>query len=83
MKSTMSFAVIRSSTSFPGSNSSEVTFLKEKLTYLGFFPRNVTANGIFGPTTFKAAQAFQQKNNSATLGTPGYGIVGPKEHRWS
>jgi trimeric autotransporter adhesin len=55
-----------------GTQGDEVTLLQQKLQAFGFFPAEITANGIFGPTTQKSVMAYQKAN-----GIPQTGNVGP------
>lgn len=52
------------------STAGQVSLLQQ---YLGIGP-----TGYFGPVTEKAVQAWQSSRGIASLGTSGYGIVGPK-----
>lgn len=54
-----------------GSQGDEVKRLQEKLQDLGFFPRNVTPNGNFGPATQAAVKKFQKANGIAQVGYVG------------
>ncbi|HTP56701.1 MAG TPA: right-handed parallel beta-helix repeat-containing protein, partial [Candidatus Paceibacterota bacterium] len=55
-----------------GSRGEEVRQLQLKLKSLGFFPADVDATGLFGPTTVGAVKAFQKANGIAQVG-----FVGP------
>jgi peptidoglycan hydrolase-like protein with peptidoglycan-binding domain len=44
-----------------------------KLQELGFFPANLTPNGVFGPATEAAVKAFQKANGLAQVGFLGPG----------
>ncbi len=69
-KTTSSF-VFQSFLTF-GSRGLEVLELQKKLQSLGFFPSTITPNGVFGPATQSAVQAFQKANGIDPLG-----FVGP------
>ena len=51
----------------------DVLQLQLKLQKLGFFPKNIKANGIFGPTTVAALKKFQKANKLAQVGYAGVG----------
>ncbi len=51
-----------------GSTGADVTALQQQLLDLGFFPKSVAINGIFGPTTMKSLQAFQKANHIPPTG---------------
>lgn len=54
-----------------GSNGTGVLKLQQSLTMLGYFPKNVAANGNYGPTTAKAVTAFQKANGIRLTGQVG------------
>ncbi len=56
-----------------GSQGAAVRSLQVLLVDLGYFPRTVQPNGVFGPTTRGAVQAFQRANGLTPIG-----VVGPQ-----
>ncbi len=54
-----------------GSNGAGVLKLQQSLTALGYFPKNVAANGNYGPTTAKSVTAFQKANGIRLTGQVG------------
>ena len=52
--------------------------LQDCLKYEGVFPSNADSTGLFGAITKKAVQDFQLKYAITTVGSTGYGRVGPK-----
>ena len=60
---------------------SDVQGLQERLKTLGYFPKEVRANGNFGPATRASLQRFQCAKLQVCAGTPettGYGATGPR-----
>ena len=60
-----------------GDNGSEIVALQDCLKWDGEYPSNADSTGYFGPITQKAVQAFQAKHAVVSVGSPGYGRVGP------
>ncbi|PJE76113.1 hypothetical protein COV04_01115 [Candidatus Uhrbacteria bacterium CG10_big_fil_rev_8_21_14_0_10_48_11] len=56
-----------------GMSGSDVVLLQEALKQLGYFPKTVLANGVFGPTTTASVVAFQKAE-----GIEAIGVVGPQ-----
>ncbi len=56
---------------YPGNSGAEVTWVQQKLQSLGFFPKNVTPNGYFGPTTGAAVKSFQKAKGISQTGNVG------------
>ena len=61
-----------------GQSGPEVVALQDCLRYEGVFPSNADSTGLFGAITKKAVQDFQLKYAITTVGSTGYGRVGPK-----
>jgi murein L,D-transpeptidase YcbB/YkuD len=55
-----------------GMKGDDVKRLQDTLKTLGFFPENITANGVFGPTTQNSVKSYQK-----SVGLPATGFVGP------
>lgn len=56
---------------YPGARGAAVVEVQTKLQTLGYFPKNVTKNGNFGPATKKSVMAFQKANGISQTGNVG------------
>lgn len=54
-----------------GTTGDDVLQVQIKLQTLGFFPKNITPNGVYGPTTQSSVKAYQKKNKISQTGTVG------------
>lgn len=54
-----------------GASGDNVLWVQQKLMTLGFFPKNIVANGYFGPATQAAVKAFQKAKGISQTGTVG------------
>lgn len=58
-------------TLYPGMTSPFVSEVQNRLQVLGYFPKTIEPNGVFGPTTKKSVQAFQKANGISMTGNVG------------